>query len=145
MTTTVTRRIVSAFAFCAFFSSILQAQFTSSAQGTVLHTDSPRLVALDGIDIEVALEERLIVMRNRDVPGVVGRVGTVLGRNHINIASFSLGRAAKQKVSAVTQGTSELRPLEAIAVIQVDQQPNEGVMDELRRVEQVTSVKLVNL
>src|SRR5262249_35082660 len=61
-----------------------------AAPGTVLHTESPRLVALDGIDIEVSLEERLIVMRNRDVPGVVGRVGTVLGRNQINIASFSL-------------------------------------------------------
>ena len=116
-----------------------------SAQGTVLHTDSPRLVALDGIGIEVALEERLLVLRNRDVPGVVGRVGTVLGRNQINIASFSLGRAAKQKVSAVAQGTSELRPLEAIAVIQVDQQPNEAVIDELKRIEQVTSVKMVKL
>jgi D-3-phosphoglycerate dehydrogenase len=116
-----------------------------SAQGTVLHTDSPRLIALDGIDIEVALEERLIVLRNRDVPGVVGRVGTVLGRNQINIASFSLGRAAKQKVCAAAQGTSELRPLEAIAVIQVDQQPTSAVIEELKRIEQVTSVKLVRL
>ena len=116
-----------------------------SAQGTVLHTDSPRLVALDGIDIEVSLEERLIVLRNRDVPGVVGRVGTVLGRNQINIANFSLGRAAKQRASAAAQGTSELRPLEAIAVIQVDQQPNQAVIDELKRIEQVTSVKLVQL
>ena len=111
----------------------------------MLHTDSPRLVALDGIDIEVALEERLIVMRNRDVPGVVGRVGTVLGRNQINIASFSLGRAAKQRISAAAHATTELRPLEAIAVIQVDQQPNQTVIDELKRIEQVTSVKLVCL
>ena len=116
-----------------------------SAQGTVLHTDSPRLVALDGIDIEVALEERLIVLRNRDVPGVVGRVGTVLGRNQINIASFSLGRAAKQRISAAAHAASELRPLEAIAAIRVDQQPSQAVIEELKRIEQVTSVKLVEL
>jgi D-3-phosphoglycerate dehydrogenase / 2-oxoglutarate reductase len=116
-----------------------------SAQGTVLHADSPRLLALDGIDIEVALEERLIVLRNRDVPGVVGRVGTVLGRNQINIASFSLGRAAKQRISAAAHATSELRPLEAIAVIQVDHEPNQSVIEELKRIEQVTSVKLVQL
>lgn len=116
-----------------------------SAQGTVLHTDSPRLVALDGIDIEVALEERLIVLRNRDVPGVVGRVGTVLGRNQINIASFSLGRAAKQRISAAAHAATELRPLEAIAAIQVDQQPGQPVIEELKRIEQVTSVKLVEL
>ena len=47
---------------------------------------------IDGIDVEAPLEENLIYMRNLDVPGVIGKVGTVLGKNGINIANFSLGR-----------------------------------------------------
>ena len=53
---------------------------------------SPRLLQVDGIYCEAALAGFLIFMKNQDVPGVIGHVGTVLGRNHINIANFSLGR-----------------------------------------------------
>src|SRR5215472_14045658 len=61
-------------------------------RGTVLHGRSLRLLGVDDIYIEVPLEGKLIYMRNRDVPGVVGKVGTILGRHNINIANFSLGR-----------------------------------------------------
>ena len=47
---------------------------------------------MDGIYCEAALAGHLIFMKNHDVPGVIGHVGTVLGRNDINIANFSLGR-----------------------------------------------------
>jgi D-3-phosphoglycerate dehydrogenase len=52
----------------------------------------PRLMQVDGIQCEAALSGALIYMRNQDVPGVIGRVGTVLDRSQINIANFSLGR-----------------------------------------------------
>ena len=51
-----------------------------------------RLLQVDGIYCEAPLSGHLIYMRNQDVPGVIGHVGTVLGRNRINIANFSLGR-----------------------------------------------------
>ena len=51
-----------------------------------------KLTQVDGIYCEAALAGFLIFMKNRDVPGVIGHVGTVLGRNRINIANFSLGR-----------------------------------------------------
>ncbi len=118
-------------------------------QGTVQHGDSPRLLSLDGIYIEVPLEDKLIVLRNQDVPGVVGKIGTVLGRNQVNIANFSLGRAqtAKKHFSAAAQGSigQDYRADEAIAVLQVDQLPNAATLDELRKVEQVRAVKLVSL
>jgi len=81
-------------------------------QGAV-YGNEPRLVGLDSIDIEAPLTEHLLILRNDDVPGVIGHVGTVLGERGINIASFSLGRQAK---TAVTAGM----PLRAIALVSVD-------------------------
>ena len=62
-------------------------------KGAVLHKKPPRLLHVDGIDVEAPLERSLIYMRNRDVPGVIGKVGTILGDHQINIADFSLGGA----------------------------------------------------
>jgi D-3-phosphoglycerate dehydrogenase len=67
----------------------------TTATATVLHGRSPRLLATDGIDIEVPLHDTLIAIRNHDVPGVIGRVGTVLGEHQVNIANFALGRGWK--------------------------------------------------
>ena len=61
-------------------------------KGAVLHGDAPRLLHVDGIDVEAPLERNLIYLRNRDVPGVIGKVGTIFGEESINIADFSLGR-----------------------------------------------------
>src|SRR5206468_3363978 len=55
-------------------------------KGAVLHKDTPRLLHVDGIDVEAPLERNLIYMRNSDVPGVIGKVGTILGKHKINIA-----------------------------------------------------------
>jgi D-3-phosphoglycerate dehydrogenase len=64
----------------------------SRASSTVLHGEQPRLLAFDGIDIETPLEGSLLVCRNLDVPGVIGRIGTILGQQGVNIANFALGR-----------------------------------------------------
>jgi len=54
--------------------------------------DRPRLLSVDGIRCEAPLTGHLTYLRNADVPGVIGYVGSVTGRNRINIANFSLGR-----------------------------------------------------
>ena len=46
----------------------------------------------------------LIYLRNRDVPGVIGKVGTILGEDEINIADFSLGRAQRRRVDRAARG-----------------------------------------
>ena len=66
-------------------------------KGAVLHGETPRLLHVDGIDVEAPLERNLIYLRNRDVPGVIGKVGTILGEESINIANFSLGRRSSGK------------------------------------------------
>jgi D-3-phosphoglycerate dehydrogenase len=83
-----------------------------------------RLLQVDGIYCEAPLAGHLVYMRNQDVPGVIGHVGTVLGRNKVNIANFSLGRQEGPAKSGV--------PLEAIAVVETDDLPDEKVLAELR-------------
>lgn len=102
-----------------------------SARGTVLHGNSPRLLAFDNIDVEAPLENTLLVIRNRDVPGVVGRVGSILGEHDVNIANFALGRAG-----ANTGGN-------ALAVVQVDSKLSEAVLDSLRGAKAILAASVV--
>jgi D-3-phosphoglycerate dehydrogenase len=61
-------------------------------EGTVFANGSLRLVLVDGVDVEAPLEGTLVIIKNNDQPGVIGDVGTLLGRHRVNIASFALGR-----------------------------------------------------
>jgi D-3-phosphoglycerate dehydrogenase len=111
----------------------------SSASATVLHGTSPRLLTYDGIDIEAPLQGTLVVIRNHDVPGVVGRIGTILGEQGINIANFALGRSTRS--IKVPEG-------QAIAVVQVDVPDSQQLapaLAALKQVEAIASVRLINL
>jgi D-3-phosphoglycerate dehydrogenase len=105
-------------------------------KGAVLHKHAPRLLNVDGIDVEAPLERNLIYLRNRDVPGVIGKVGTILGKHKINIADFSLGR----RVSGKSMG-----PQEAIAVVHVDGRVPDPVLAELKRIDAVEQAKAIRL
>lgn len=106
-------------------------------KGAVLHGEVPRLLHVDGIDVEAPLERNLIYLLNRDVPGVIGKVGTILGEESINIADFSLGRRA---------GESEPgQPRQAIAVVHVDGAVPELVLTRLRGIPAVQVAKGVRL
>ncbi len=119
---------------------------TSSGQhlvkGAVLHGDSPRLLAIDDIDIEAPLEKHLIYLRNRDVPGVIGKVGTILGEHAINIANFSLGRRGNGK-GAVNGDKKHAR--EAVAVVHVDGHVPDQVLKELCKVPAIEQARAVTL
>ena len=110
-------------------------------KGAVLHGDAPRLLHVDGIDVEAPLERSLIYLRNRDVPGVIGKVGTILGEESINIANFSLGRRAAEK--EIQKESDQTR--EAIAVVHVDGHVSEEVLAKLREIPAVQMAKAVRL
>ena len=105
-------------------------------EGTVFEGDSPRLTTLDGVEVEAPLDAvgTLLVIRNEDRPGVIGEIGTVLGRHGLNIASFALGRS----------------PGGAVGVVNLDQESGNDAkstraIEELRGVKAITEVKLVTL
>jgi len=106
-------------------------------KGAVLHGETPRLLHVDGIDVEAPLERNLIYLRNRDVPGVIGKVGTILGEESINIADFSLGRRGGDSESGQQR--------EAIAVVHIDGAVPELVLTRLRGIAAVQQAKAVRL
>ena len=81
----------------------------------------------------------MIVIRNRDVPGVIGKIGTILGDHSLNIANFALGRSTRSH--RIPQG-------QALAVVQIDvQNPGDAAaaVEALRKVDAIESVRLVEL
>lgn len=90
-----------------------------------------RITEIDGFHLEAAPHGHMLVMRNRDVPGVIGRVGTILGERGVNISHFHLGRRE--------------RGGEAMAVIEVDAALGRATLDELRALDQVISARPIEL
>ncbi len=110
----------------------------SRASATVIHGEQPRLLEFDAIDIEAPLEGTLLVCRNLDVPGVIGRIGTILGEQGVNIANFALGRERLGPNLAA-------KPVKALAVVQVDAPVSEAVLEALKPIEALLEARLVRL
>ena len=104
-------------------------------EGAIFEQAGPRLVLLDGVTVEAPLEGTLVVIRNDDRPGVIGEVGTILGRHGVNIATLALGR-----------GTGG-----AVSIYRIDREPGldhavtDAVLSDLDAVDAVTSAGLVVL
>jgi D-3-phosphoglycerate dehydrogenase / 2-oxoglutarate reductase len=104
-----------------------------AVEGTVVHDASPRILRFDGIELEAPLEGTLLLTRNRDVPGVIGQIGTALGNLGVNIATFALGRRAP------TRGA------EAVALVRLDGEVSETILDSIRRIPSITEARLIRL
>jgi D-3-phosphoglycerate dehydrogenase len=109
-------------------------------KGAVLHGHAPRLLSVDDIDVEAPLERNLIYLRNRDVPGVIGKVGTILGEHKINIADFSLGRQAGNGGSE-----KKIAGRKAVAVVHIDGRVPEEVLKALRKIPAIEQAKAIRL
>lgn len=90
-----------------------------------------RITRIDGFHVEATPEGHMLITRNSDVPGVIGRVGTCLGDHGVNISRFHLGRRE--------------RGGEAIAVIETDMPVDDETLEELRSFEQIISARLIEL
>ena len=93
------------------FRSLLSLKLTTSAgdryvEGTVVPGYGPRLVLLNGVPLDAQLPGTTILFMNNDQPGVVGQIGTILGKHDINIANFALGRSETRRGRAPSTSTS---------------------------------------
>jgi len=104
-----------------------------SVEGTVVSDGSPRILSLDGIGLEAPLEGTLLLTRNRDVPGVIGQIGTALGNLGVNIATFALGRR------------SPVHGAEAVAMVRLDGAVSESVAEKIREIPSITEARLIRL
>jgi D-3-phosphoglycerate dehydrogenase len=112
---------------------------TFSVVGAVV-LDKPRLLQVEGISCEATLDGNLMYSMNEDVPGVIGYLGTVLGKNGINIANFALGRE-----EADATGPRKPGPLKAISIIETDQSVPDPVITEIFENKAVKFVRRVPL
>jgi D-3-phosphoglycerate dehydrogenase len=108
---------------------------TQSVAGTLFgygsQTREGRVTEIDGFHLEAFPHGHMLITRSRDVPGVIGSVGTILGQGGVNISRFHLGRRQ--------------RGGEAIAVIEVDAPPTKETLKALRSLEQLISAHLIEL
>jgi D-3-phosphoglycerate dehydrogenase len=80
------------------------------AEGTVFEPNSPRLVSVTGVEVEAPLAGTMLIICNDDQPGVIGEVGTILGRHKINIANFALGRGEQGAIGVVNVDEEDSAP-----------------------------------
>jgi D-3-phosphoglycerate dehydrogenase / 2-oxoglutarate reductase len=114
---------------------VIGSDFEQSLAGTIFgfgeNAREGRITEIDGFHIEATPHGHMLVMRNRDVPGVIGRVGTILGQHEINISRFHLGRRE--------------RGGEAMAVIEVDAVIDRDTFAELQSLDHVVSAHQIEL
>jgi D-3-phosphoglycerate dehydrogenase len=104
---------------------------STSALAMVGRMGHLRVLGINELDIEAPLQGIHIYTRNRDVPGVIGRIGSILGDHKINIANFALGR--------------EIEGGEAIALIQIDERAPEDVLAEIRAIPAIRFAHLIEI
>lgn len=93
-------------------------------EGTVFEPARPRLTFLDGIEVEASLEGTIVVIKNDDRPGVIGQIGSIFGKNKVNIASFALGRDSAGAVGVVKVDAAGDDPGLAAAIQEIRQAPS---------------------
>jgi D-3-phosphoglycerate dehydrogenase len=85
--------------------------------GTVFEGPAPRVVQIDAFDIDLRPSKHMLVIAYPDVPGMVGRFGTILGDRAINIARMEVGRSGRGKQALIMLTVDEPVPAEAIEEI----------------------------
>ena len=94
--------------------------------GSIFGQNEPRLVNILGFDIDVKPYGYMLFAKNKDVPGVIGKVGTALGDYNVNIGGFILSRAEKGQ---------------AFSVVRVDNMISDENLSELRKIPEIISLK----
>ncbi|MSU70874.1 MAG: phosphoglycerate dehydrogenase [Opitutus sp.] len=120
------------------YSELIQVEATApdgsvySAAGTLIgKANQPRIVNVNGREVEVLADGKLLVLENVDQPGMVGTIGTILGRDKVNIADMSLSR--------LTPGAT------AYMVVRVDSEPSEAARQEIKGHPAIKLAKFVQL
>jgi D-3-phosphoglycerate dehydrogenase len=101
--------------------------------GAVFGHSMPRLVALDGYRLEAYLDGWLLVFTHKDVPGIIGGVGTIFGEHQVNIAQMAVGRAGEAPGG------------QAVGILNLDAEPPAAALEAVRKLPAITSATVVHL
>lgn len=104
---------------------------THKLAGTLFGQNMPRLVEVDDFRLEAYLDGRLLLFNHQDVPGIIGKVGSILGEQGVNIAQMAVGRA--QPGGA------------ALGILNVDNEPSPEALQAVLAIDGIESAKVVHL
>jgi len=113
--------------------SVVTDNRTLKVAGTMFGHEYLRMVQLDDFQLDAYLDGCLLIYRHRDVPGLIGFIGSICGKNNLNIAHMSLGRSQKEPGG------------DSVAIINLDAKPSDDVLEEIRNHADVTGVDIVEL
>ncbi len=99
--------------------------------GTVFGTEMLRLVQVDDFRLDAYLDGVLMIFSHKDVPGIIGAVGTIFGKHKINIGQMAVGRETKGG--------------EALGVLNLDQAPGADALEEVRNHPAITGATVIKL
>ena len=99
--------------------------------GTLFSKKDPRIVYVDNFKVEIVPEGELLFLYNNDKPGVIGNIGTLLGKNHINIARMHFGRESQGGI--------------AISVVSIDTHASPEIIGQVKKLPNILSVKQISL
>jgi D-3-phosphoglycerate dehydrogenase len=102
-----------------------------SISGTVFNDEIQRIIEINGFIFDIAPSGKMILFKNSDVPGVIGKIGTLLGTNGINISDFRLARHNEQNT--------------ALAVILIDNEIDNAMLEKLQNLEEALSVSYAQI
>jgi D-3-phosphoglycerate dehydrogenase / 2-oxoglutarate reductase len=103
------------------------------AAGTIFGNEFLRLVRLNEYQMDAYLDGLMLVYRHKDVPGLIGAIGTAFGKHQVNISRMALGRAKNQPGG------------DATAILNLDNEPSEAALKDVSSHPDVTGVQLVKL
>ena len=120
----------------ASYSNLIQVEIKTdkrknSVAGTLFTSEDARIVKIDNFNVEAVPEGYMLLISNRDVPGIVGQIGTLLGNNKINIAGMTLGR---DKLGG-----------EAKTLLKIDSALSESLIAEIKKAKNILDAKLIRL
>lgn len=99
--------------------------------GTLFSKKDPRIVYIDDFKVEIVPEGELLFLYNNDKPGVIGNIGTLLGKNRINIARMHFGRESRGGM--------------AISVVSIDTHASPKIINQIKKLPNILSVKQISL
>ncbi len=99
--------------------------------GTAFYGEIPKIMLIDNYWIDIDPKGVILMLKNRDVPGVIAKLGNILARNNINIAGFRLGRIRKGDI--------------ALGALQLDDRVNENIIKDILNIPEILEAKEIIL
>jgi D-3-phosphoglycerate dehydrogenase len=114
-----------------FGTKVITASGTYTMTGTVFNEKILRIIEINGFGVEMTPADNAMIIFNDDKPGVIGALGTILGKHGINIQTMGVGQKLKEK--------------KAILAVSLDAQPDAATIKEISQLDFVNEVFLCKL